>query len=370
MAKVAKIQRIPLQNVVVKMDRNVREETETTYDDPTMRDSLAMIGQQTIAKLLKIGPDLYEPIQGNRRVYNLKKLAEEGVIDPKTAKRDPETGVVLRELDAEGKPTGKPIGGRVFDSIEAEVYEGLSERERVELLVDHGSIRSLNKPELQRAAEFMFSVGYSEKEVAVQLGNLLHTHYPPSRKIVEASKDGGNDLLNYYRGVIQTMKEVYRSPIVLHDSWMDKLRTGRAWPLKSEMSQGCDIFKKELDADKTGRLSRQNPGPKFLEFWQGVVEKHQKAEASGEKRAKASSMMNHSQITDKVIDSRTLKAFRFIIFRSIPEDQLPFLDAAVVKFEAGEISKDEYSTALDAVFATLQQPETKSEETKPQTEAA
>lgn len=345
MAKSKKIQAVKLSEIDVHMSRNVREQSEESYNDPAMRDSLALVGQQTIAKLLKLPNGRYEPIQGNRRVFNLKILADAGVLDPKTAKRDAD-GNILRD-DA-----GKPVGARVFETLESEVYEGLSERERMELVFDHGNIRSLNKAELFYALEMLFSAGNSEKEVVIMSYGLLAHHYPPSRQVKDTSSDGGQDALEYYRGVVQTAKDAWRSPIVVRDSWVTKLKTGRAWPIKKEMTQAFAIYKKECDEDKTGKLNRHNPGPKFREFWTGIVNKHEAAAAKGEKRAKSSASMNHQQIADKVgvCDSRILKAALKIVLRQISEDKLPVLDAGLVKWANGDIDAKGMDAVLDSVF--------------------
>lgn len=361
MAKSKKIQNVSLELIDVHMARNVREPQAESYDDPGMRDSLALVGQQTIAKLLKLANGRYEPIQGNRRVFNMKILATAGVLDPKTAKRDGD-GNIIRDN------SGKPTGAKVFESLEAEVYEGLSERERMELVFDHGSIRSLNKAELFYALEMLFSAGYTEKEVVIMSFGLLQHHYPPSRQVKDTGSDGGTDALEYYRGVVQTAKDAWRSPVVVRDSWVTKLKTGRAWPIKKEMTQAYAIFKKEVDDDKTGKLNRQNPGPKFREYWAQVVNKHKAAEATGEKRGKSSAMMNHMQVADKigVCDSRALKAALKIILRQISEDKLPVLDTGLVKLAAGQITPAEFDAILDNVFEAEEvAPEEPAPATKP-----
>lgn len=358
MAKSKKLQSVALNLIDVHMARNVREQDEVSYDDPAMRDSLALVGQQTIAKLLRLPNGRLEPIQGNRRVFNLQKLAAAGVLDPKTAKRDAE-GNILRD------DSGKPIGAKVFESIEAEVYEGLSERERMELVFDQGHIRSLNKVELYYALKMLFSAGYTEKEVVIMSFGLLQHHYPPSRQVKDTATDGGQDALEYYRGVVQTAKDAWRSPVVVDEAWITKLKTGRGWPIKKEMTQGYAIFKKELDEDKSGKISRQNPGPKFKEFWNGVVNKHAAAEAKGEKRGKSSAAMNHQQIADKVgvCDSRAIKAVLKIVLRQISEDKLPVLDTAMVKLAAGEITPKDFDAILDTVFeADESDPPTRKED--------
>ncbi len=363
--KSKKISNVALDSIVIAFDRNVREQNVESYEDPGMQDSLAMIGQQTIGKLLKRADGTHEPIQGNRRAWNLKKLREKGVLDPKTAKRD-ENGNILRD------DKGRPIGAKVFEFMEAEVYEGLSERERVELLFDTGSTRSLNKAELFYAIEFLFDAGYSEKEVVIQGFGLLKQHYPPSRNIKETTTDGGQDAFEYFRGVVQTLKDAWRSPVVVRDAWVDKLKTGRKWPIKSDMVQAYKTFSDEMKADKTGKINRRNPGPKFTEYWDKLVAKNTKAEASGEKRGKASSIMNRTQIEDRLgtLDSRALKALVKMILRELPEDQMPVLDAAMVQFEAGKLEVVQLGNVLDAIFASGEEPEEEKKEEEKKDEAA
>lgn len=304
--KVSKIQQILINAVTIDRTKNVRE--DDAYEVSALKEDLKLRGQQEPAALEKIG-DAYVPIKGFRRATAILELAAEGAINPKTVK-----------FDSDGKPvanTGKP-----FESIEALVYEGLSDRERLELLLDHGQRRGLSKVELQNSFERGFQAMYTEKELATILFSLLEHHYPPNKSIENTAEAK----LNYYRGVIQTAKHAYRAPDVLHDKWMLRLKGTQAWPTKAEMVEMSTIHQKESDGKP--QFNKKNPGPKFMERWTAYLKKVEEATKEGNVRPKSDSMMNRQQVEEatKACDSLILKTFGLIIQRRIPQDKLAVLD--------------------------------------------
>jgi hypothetical protein len=363
MTKPKKMQ-VSLDLIDIKFERNVRERNVETFRDHAMQRSLSAVGQLVTAKLLKLPTGRFETIQGMKRAFNMKELQTAGIIDPKTAERNEDGSVKVDD-------TGKPVGGKVFNVIDAEVYEGISERERVELMNDHGTIKGLNKVELQYAAESMFDVGMTEKEASIALGYLLEHHYPATRKIkpiydvlgadgsVIEKGDKGVDHGEYYRGVVQVFKDVYRSPTVVRDAYIRKLKEKLNWPLKKEIQEAAKIYLKEISNDNTGKLNQQNPGPLFNAYWDKVLKAHSTIDDDGNviednSRGKTAAMMSRSEITDRlaVLGSRTLKAYSRIILRdqNIGLDQLKVLDTGCQRLEKGEITPAEYEDILAAVF--------------------
>lgn len=304
MIKMTKKMMVPLDTVVVDFENNVRERDITAYNDPILRQDLAGRGQITAAKMRKIG-DKHIPLQGNRRAYNMLILAKEGIEDPRTCRRD---------------DNGSPIPGtgKPFSTIEAEVYENLTDREAVLLKLDHGNVRGLSSAELQYAIEEAFNVGYNEREVVYMLGGLFMQHYPPKREIKPVEEDKGADLLANYRGVLQAAKNRWRAPTKLHDLAMQVLRKKQSWPTKVEISDGLNIFLKAVDQDKTGTIDRNNPGAAFDAWFDKLVEiKTPKPGEEDARRQKTTSMFNRQQVAEaiKVCDSRIGKWFLYYILR-------------------------------------------------------
>lgn len=353
-AKNTKVVSIPLDNVRVNFDRNfARERNEQTYNDPNLRQDFAARGQITPAMLLEIGKDtesgepIYEPMQGNRRAWNLKKAKELGIEDPSTCKVDDK---------------GNPIAGtgKVFNTIKAVVFKGLSERERVEIMADHGNVRGLSRAELQLFIEGLFDVGYTEKDVARLAGNLLLHHYPPKRELKSFDEDKGADFLSNYRGVIQAAKNRWRSPKLLHEQAMQVLRGKQNWPTKAEISEGLKVFETEVDADRTGKLDRETPGPKFIAWFEKLLKaKNPSGEdggATGNGKPRPISMMNRAQLEEllKVTDSRLLKFMINVILRDerVQADKLPIVAKLGKKAERGEAWTAEDQEVFDECWNT------------------
>src|SRR3954466_1691995 len=151
---------VKISDVVIDRDRNVRE--SQGYDVAALLDDIALRGQQDPATLEKIGDKFY-PIKGFRRATAILQAATSGLVYSDSA----------------------PQAGKPIDHILAIVHEGLNERERTELLLDHGQRLGLSKSELANAFFRAFKAGYTEKEIVTLLHTLLQIHYPPSRKIDE-----------------------------------------------------------------------------------------------------------------------------------------------------------------------------------------
>lgn len=306
MSKVSKLQFVPINAVNVDRSRNIRE--NEGYDVTSLKADLVFRGQQEPVSLERIG-DILFPIKGFRRMTALQQLVEEAAIDPKM---------------------GKP-----FKDVQVLIYEGLDDKERMNLLLDHGQRRGLNKSELFEAFCRGFDARYGEMEIVILLRDLLELHYPPTREIKNTTDDKGTDLLNYYKGVLQTAKQAWQAPTVLRQAWVEKLQGKHAWPNKAEMVDMVKVFNKEREADKTNTVSRQNPGPKFLEAWKAFLAKQAEAAANGEKRAKSSAMMNRAQIEGlkDQTDSRLFKSLNDVLMRKLPDDRIAILDKLACQAE-------------------------------------
>ncbi len=358
-AKVQKNQKIAISSVVIDRAWNVREADDTTYKVDALRDDIALQGQTHVATLEKIkqvdGSVAYRPIRGFLRSTAIKELAEQKVIDPLTMKRDDKTGELI-------PGTGKP-----FENILADVYEDLTDKERTALLIDHGQRRGLRIWELFYAMERLFQANESEITIATTLRSLLEELYPPN-KVIEP---GAANVLNYYRGVIQTAKEAWRGPKLMRDAWVEKLKGLHSWPTKKEMMDGVKIYKKEADADKLMKINRDNPGKLFMDYWSRLLKAQEEAEANGPNEAKKVSMMTRSQLEDTLtlMDSRIAKALYSVALNNakVSRSSLPTLDTLLLEFEAG--MTDAQKQVLDSVF-TFAETAVEAEEVKTEEKVA
>lgn len=340
---------VPLELVEVYED-NPREhatdaEREASYISLTMQEQLAQFGQQTPARLEKIG-ERYIALQGNRRLTNLKILQSKGIIDPRTVKY---------ENDGAGQRVPVANTGKPFSVIEADIYEGpLTQAERLELVLDQGATRTFNKVEVFLSAELAFKSGYTERETLTILGDLFKFHYPPTRKIKE--DDGGVDLLNYYKGVLQTLKWVWRSPLVVREAFIKRLKGEQRWPQNAMIEKMYKIFSEEQDKDKLAKINRNSPGPKFLAAWAAYVAEQQRAAAEGTK-PRPMAMMNRQQLEDsmKQLTSRIFKLADKCILRHVAPEVIARLDEFLVGIEA--TLTDEQNKALDDMFLSDNEPE-------------
>lgn len=338
MAKLQKNLKINVKDIVIDRTRNIREQDDSTYRVDALMEDISLRGQLepvTLERVKEGDTVKYYPIRGFLRSTAITALALAGVIDPTTAKRDDKGEII-------------PGTGNVFEFVKAEVYEELTERERANLLVDIGQRRGLTKVELHFAMERLFAAMYSEKEVAVLCRSMLEQWYNPGNKIEEPVTP--EKLLNYFRGVIQTAKEAWRGPKLMRDAWVAKLRGTQSWPTKAEMMDGVKIYKKAVDEDKTGRINRDEPGEKFMEFWTRLTT--EQANAARGNAPKPVSMASRGQVEDmqKVCDSRIIKTILSIVLNDgkVDRGKLPNLDAFLKDIEKN--LSEEQTKILDSVY--------------------
>jgi hypothetical protein len=307
---------ILVSDIDVDMSRNVREATAEAYDVEPLISDIALRGQQDAATLEKIGDKFY-PIKGFRRSLAIKKASERGMV-----------------YGDESTEPGKPI-----DKVLAFVYEDLSERERVELLLDHGQRKGLTKPELQNAFERAFVAGYKEKDTVTLLWSLIIQLYPPSKDIYKDLPDKNADPAAYEKalaqrklenskGILQTAKRAYECPAEVRDAFYKRLRGEQSWPINEELKELHNIHSKEIEANPM--YSRGNPGPKFTEKWNKI--KKARENATGNARVQTT-MRNRTQIEGdlKILESFPCKVMTHITLGNVPVDKLPVLDRYMVQ---------------------------------------
>lgn len=316
--KKPKLIKVAISDIVNDMTRNVREQSDAAYDLEPLIADLQMRGQQDAATLEIVNGKKY-PLKGFRRVGAFTLASQRGLKYSETA----------------------PEAGKPMDHILAYVYEDLTERERTELLLDHGQRKGLSKVELQNAFERAFVAGYSEKEIVTLLYTLLVQHYPPDRVIGDGLE--GEQLaakrLEYYKGVLQTAKRAANAPTVLREAYYKKLRGEQKWPSNSELVDLLSIHNKE--ATENPLLSRDKPGPKFTEKFNAVKTAR---ESSTGNAPKSASMRNRGQVEDslKIMECPVSKVYLMIQLGDIPVDRLPIIDRMVNHlWESGAFTDDQ-----------------------------
>lgn len=300
----------PIGEVVVDWSRNVREMTADAYDVNPLINDMAIRGQQDPVTLELDGGKLY-PLKGFRRCEAMKQAATRG-------------------LKFE---TSAPDGGKPMDRILAIVYKDLNPRERTELLLDHGQRKGLNKVELQNAAERAFNATYSDKEIVTLLYGLLDSLYPANRKVDEDKNTGeklvGDKLaqarFEYYKGVLQTMKRIWKAPSVMRNECFKKLRGEQNWPTNTEIIDLVSIFDKEVELNPMH--SKEKPGPKFTEKWDAIVKTKKEADLNGT-RSKSASMRNRQQVEESIknLNSPISKFFMLVQLGDIGAERLVEMD--------------------------------------------
>lgn len=297
--------------VNVDRSRNLRRIDASTYNVlDTLVPDMAARGQQDPVTLEKIG-DEYFPIRGFRRMTALQYLAANNIVN---------------------QTTGKP-----FKYVTAWVFEDLTDIERYELLADHGQREGLDKVELFYAFGRGFDANYDEKLITVYLRGLIQQHYPPSRKIKPVEEDKGQDLLNHYKGVLQTAKAAWKGPEILREAWIAKLEKKQNWPVKQDLFELYKVYETERSEDKTFSINRKNPGPKFMERWNSLLKKVDEAAALGERRPKSESMMNRSQVDElaKNTESWVLQMGIAFVLRKAPTDKFAEFNVLIQELESG-----------------------------------
>jgi hypothetical protein len=315
---------VPINQINRKPENNVRRTSAySAIQLASLRNDLALRGQETPVWLHKNGSAEYRTIRGYRRLTAIDQEIAAG--------------------------NNNPITGKPWTEVRAIVYEGLSEEEIILLMLDHSQTRGLDRIELQNSAERLFGLNkYSEKEISIILYDLLVQHFPPTRKIKPAEEDKGQDIANYFRGVVQSLKRLYDAPTVLHDAYLAKLDGKQKWPRKSEMESLSDIHVKECKADTTGiKYSKAKPGPLFMEKWNALQKAVRDGTATGNK-PKPVSMANRQQVEDTIKGANSLlvKAVCSILLRNVSPDKMQVVDKLAVETEKLDPKFEEKIKAL------------------------
>lgn len=201
--------------------------------------------------------------------------------------------------------------------VAARVHEGLTGRERAELICDHGVVRGLVNPhEIERSAALLFEAGATEADVAIKLSGLLEILYPLSAKnaktekslvtrlkeardakLIESTAELEAELHEFYasnrRGKVQGLKAVWRCPQKVMEARFfhatSGLRNDEAAFAEDEYIpiltlKQCNklwkAFEKDLEiTDTSGKrvYSKDRPGPDFNGVWVSTCNEQEEA---------------------------------------------------------------------------------------------
>jgi hypothetical protein len=213
------------------------------------------------------------------------------------------------------------------NAVPVYVMTDLSEDEIVETIIDHGQIQGLHDPmELQLAANMLFRIGRTERQVVTKLSGLLDIHTPMKSDVrkewleklegVKIAREAGkfdwalqlhNEAeifqFNNRRGKIQNINNAFRCPdVVMQALWLKatgEYHEDTSADLQKSMPRTLTYahvaslykaFKEDLKEDEEGLVTKAQPGELFWAKWAEVGDKIQKAakeKADGKTRAKA-----------------------------------------------------------------------------------
>jgi hypothetical protein len=311
--------------IVDPLQKNVRE--AASYDRPEMVESIREIGMTDPIWVVK---------------------ADAGSVSNNLREYLPLKGFSRREA-METLHNQYPDGfeGRKFDTIAVQVVDVTDPMTRIILKLDHGDHRGLSRRELFNSFEQMYLLQATEKDIAVRLAGSLETNYPPDKKLPERPSlnlpDGSvkpaetfkkeyeafaTARHKHYKGVIQQYKLMCQAPALLREVCMAKLDGVKKWPTNEELRDGMKIYEDEVTDDKTGMISKDNPGPAFKKWFDDTAAVKKQAEEDGTIRGKTTAMMNAQQVREllkQLVDPR-LRRLVQILLRQVPVTNLAVLD--------------------------------------------
>lgn len=302
---------LPINSVPKNHAKNYRE--DANYGTEKMVNQLIEQGQTTPVDLHREPDGTLEILKGNRRLEGLYEL--------------------LERKDANGELYNDPRTGKPFATVRAHVYEGLSAEQKLMLRLDHGANQSLNRVEMLNAAIDAFNTGLPDKRVVTMLRGLLEIYFPPKKTLADTEQAR----LENWKGAIQPMKLVWKGPTILLEAYKDKLRGKQKWPGKNELRELSEAFDKELSADKTNTVSRENPGPEFMTKFDAMKKHHAENDKPGAK-GNQFAMMNRGQIDDlkKVCDSPIIKLMIDYITQAKPREGIAAFDKYTLELFNGQ----------------------------------
>jgi hypothetical protein len=349
--------------IIDPLQKNVRE--SGSYDRPEMVESIREIGMTDPIWVVK---------------------ADAGSVSNNLREYIPLKGFSRREaMETLNNQYPQGFEGRKFDTIAVQVVDVTDPLTRLILKLDHGDHRGLSRRELFNSFEQMHSLQATEKDIAVRLAGSLEANYPPDKKLPERPSlnlpDGSikpaetfkkeyeafaTARHKHYKGVIQQYKLMCQAPALLREVCMAKLDGVKKWPTNEELRDGMKIYDDEIAADKTGMLSKENPGPAFKKWFDDTASVKKAAEEDGTIRGKTTAMMNASQVRDvlkQLVDPRLRRLIQ-ILLRQVPVTNLAVLDKVTQETPLTGEGKAIIAGMQEVTPPPAEETETKTEDSK------
>jgi len=283
---------------------NIRE--ESAYDDSKTEyliEDIRTNGVNTPLVLHKNGSGL-KGIRGYRRMTVIRKLREQGSKD--------------------------------FDKVPTLVYEGLSEAQQLDMMVDQGLQEDLTRFEVIEVAKRMFALGATEKEVSIK----LHPLYiksgwgrKPKNALPEDPKAREDALNKRHRQTTQNIKRLLTLPQKVYDAWREGLENpNAAFKVTDSQLQNLQKAANETKEEK-GWDMKSNPGKAFEEKWEGF-KNGDKAVRSDPSNPKVLTL-NQIKQRKTIFNSEAFKAIlSFVSGEDVPN--IVDIDAKVYAWEQAE----------------------------------
>ena len=249
-------------------------------------------------------------IAANMAVESLRAdIAQRGLHDPIVVHKEQDGSYQV--VQGHRRYTAiQELSDQFSDGVPCLVMEGLSEIEILTMKVDHGNQESLKHPyEVQKAANFLFTAGYTEEMVAVTLNGIMNSVAPmkaTKRKdlavlelqLAEAVAANLTTLIakiegeikelvgKYRRGKVQNLSAAFFSPeivmLALAKDAEEEVPKDVTLPSTIKYQQVVKLRKahakdmKDENKDGTPKYSKLIPGPQFQEAWLELLEADKK----------------------------------------------------------------------------------------------
>lgn len=378
MIRPSKIHPVPFVNIQL-LASNDREHTPERLLNQEILATAPEEGQRVPAILVKrkvkLGdtakPDkdgnIYEPAAGNSRFFTLNYLGERGVVDPRTNK-----------VDANGVPI--PGTGKPFSTLDAFVYEDVSEEELARLVNDN-TVVPLTILEIARKIIKLKAIYKTERATLTAcFGNLLQV-FPPTGKTLIAYNEWLSKLpkelpedqrqrkiLEYHvgdgskagrlHGQYNVILHAYSSGTSCKLAFEERLRGKQNWPTDGDIHKLYTEYNADADAtgpgeaNCRGQVTPDTPGPKYLAKWAEIMNAVETAKLNGTTTVKGTSMMSQDQVKNKLstVVARSIKLTLQWVLNKMSGDLFDEFEELQSAFEKGTVKAEEYSAKIDTLF--------------------
>lgn len=320
---------------------------------------------------------VYGMVCGNSRFYTARYMGQQGVVDPKTMKRDDKGQPIIG--------TGKP-----FSSLEGWVITEASKEELRDIMQADNAGVKINRLEVCRALmRVMLDERTEYATMFVMYEQLLQAYPPQGEQLVklnkfianlpsEASEAKRQELIREFHigapgktgrlhNEYVTIKAAYTGPTVLKEAYEQRLRGKQSWPTDAEVRNGTKLYNQDVEdrdpisseparfpdggTNRAGLISPDNVGPRFTEFWDEVLGAVKTAEVEGT-RKKSAVMLTNAQIKERLNTSKSLGVNLVLLFVLNKIKGSVFDDFLTLhtKFENGKMPQAEYYVELKKFY--------------------